>query len=183
MSTGVDVRRRTRSTEQMTPAQLLSDAFDRILESGLAVLEGLDEADLVERPAADANSIGWLLWHLTRIQDDHVAGVFGTDQTWTTQGYAERFALPFDEDDTGYGHDTDDVAAVRVAPELLADYLRAVHEQTIDQLDGLGEADLDRVVDKRWDPPVTAGVRLVSVVADDLQHVGQAAYVRGLLNR
>jgi hypothetical protein len=26
-------------------------------------------------------------------------------------------------------------------------------------------------------------VRLVSVIADDLQHVGQAAYVRGILQR
>ncbi len=48
---------------------------------------------------------------------------------------------------------------------------------------GLQPADLDVVVDERWDPPVTLGVRLVSVVNEVNQHVGQAAYVRGLLER
>ena len=115
----------------MTPSALLIDAFGRILESGLAVLDGLDEAALARRPAAGANTIGWLLWHLTRIQDDHVAGVGGHEQVWTAQGYAERFGLPFDDADTGYGHSAEEVDAVRVAPDLLADYLRDVHERTV----------------------------------------------------
>jgi uncharacterized damage-inducible protein DinB len=167
----------------MTPATILADAFGRILESGLAVLDGLDDTLVAQRPAADANTIGWLLWHLTRIQDDHVAGVAGQEQVWTAQGFAERFGLPFGDADTGYGHSGEDVAAVRAEPDLLADYLRATHERTLDYLARADEAELERVVDERWDPPVTAAVRLVSVVADDLQHVGQAAYVRGLLDR
>jgi hypothetical protein len=48
-------------------------------------------------------------------------------------------------------------------------------------LAGLPDGELDRVVDRRWDPPVTMGVRLISIADDCLQHVGQASYLRGLL--
>jgi hypothetical protein len=100
---------------------------------------------------------------------------------WTAQGFADRFDLPFDVSAIGYGQTTDEVGQVRADAGLLTEYLRAVHEQTASYLATLGPDDLDRVVDTRWDPPVTLGVRLVSVVSDDLQHAGQAAYVRGLM--
>jgi uncharacterized damage-inducible protein DinB len=165
----------------MTPAELLKDAFTRIVESAEGVVDGLTEDRLAARPAAGANSIAWLLWHLARVQDDHVAEVAGTEQVWTSQGYAERFGLPFEVAATGYGQTSEQVGQVRAGADLLVAYLRAVHEQTLAFLKTLSEEDLDRVVDERWDPPVTLGVRLVSVVNDDTQHVGQAAYVRGLL--
>jgi uncharacterized damage-inducible protein DinB len=165
----------------MTPAELLSDAFQRVVDGGTAVVDGLDDDQLTHRPGPEANSIAWLVWHLARVQDDHVADVAGIDQVWIDQGFADRFDLPFDERDTGYAHSSADVAAVRADADLLATYLRAVHEQTAEYLAKLGPDDLDRVVDERWDPPVTLGVRLVSVVNDDGQHLGQAAYVRGLL--
>jgi uncharacterized damage-inducible protein DinB len=165
----------------MTPAQLLTDAFERIAEGVPGVVEGLDEDQLTWRPGPDANHIAWLVWHLTRIQDDHVADVAGLEQVWTAQGFYDRFGLPFEPGDTGYGHTSEQVAQVRAPAELLTAYLTAVHEQTTAYLAGVTADDLDRVVDTRWDPPVTLGVRLVSVVDDDLQHLGQAAYVRGLL--
>ncbi|MGH3586768.1 MAG: mycothiol transferase, partial [Pseudonocardia sp.] len=127
--------------------------------------------------------VAWLVWHLARVQDDHVADVAGTEQRWTAGGWAERFGLPFAVADTGYGHSAEEVGAVRVDAELLAGYLADVHAATVAYLDTVTADDLDRVVDTHWDPPVTLGVRLVSVVADDLQHVGQAAYVRGLARR
>jgi len=165
----------------MTPAHLLTDALRRVLDDGLAVLDGLDEETLAARPAPGANPIGWLVWHLTRVQDDHVADVAGTEQVWTRHGFVERFDLPLDAHDTGYGHSADEVDRVRASAPLLAEYMRATHEATLAFLAAVGEDDLDRVVDERWDPPVTLGVRLVSVVNDCTQHVGQAAYVRGLL--
>ena len=165
----------------MTPAELLTDAFDRILQTATAAVDGLTDEQLTTRPARDANPIGWLVWHLTRVQDDHVADVAGTEQVWTAQGFADRFDLPFDASATGYGMSSEDVSHVRVGAELLAEYLTAVHEATVAYLAGLAPEDLDRIVDERWDPPVSLGVRLVSVVSDDLQHAGQAAYVRGLL--
>ncbi|WP_309648036.1 mycothiol transferase [Nocardioides sp.] len=165
----------------MTPADLLQDHFTRIVESADTVLDGLTEDQLAHRPAPEANSIAWLVWHLARVQDDHVAAVAGLEQVYTEQGYGERFGLPFDPAEIGYGQDSDDVARVSAGADLLADYLHAVHEQTLRYLATLTAEDLDRVVDEHWDPPVTLGMRLVSVVDDDTQHVGQAAYVRGLL--
>ncbi|HWJ09517.1 MAG TPA: DUF664 domain-containing protein [Nocardioides sp.] len=167
----------------MTPADLLTDSLGRVLESVEAVLDGADETLLTERPGPDANTIGWLVWHLTRVQDDHVADVAGTDQVWTADGYDDRFGLPLETRDIGYGHSSEQVALVRAPASLLADYHRATHRRTLAYVATLAPEDLDRVVDTRWDPPVTLGARLVSVVNDCTQHVGQAAYVRGLLAR
>ena len=168
----------------MTSAELLTDAFGRIRDSVHAAVRGLTPAQLAFRVDAEANSIAWLVWHLTRIQDDHIAGVAGTEQVWTSGGWVDRFGLPFDRLAHGYGHSSADVAAVRVdSAELLTGYYDAVHEQTIRFVAGLTDADLPRVVDEMWDPPVTLGVRLVSVIADDLEHAGQAAFVRGIVER
>ena len=165
-------------------AELLVDAFGRVREVVHRVVDGLTPEQLAFRVDPEANSIAWLVWHLTRIQDDHVADAAQAEQVWTSQGWVERFALPFDPLATGYGHRAADVAAVRVASgELLVGYHDAVHQQTTRYVEGLGDADLARIVDRSWDPPVTLGVRLVSVIADDLQHAGQAALVRGILQR
>ncbi|WP_127479421.1 mycothiol transferase [Nocardioides pantholopis] len=166
----------------MTPAALLSDGFQRIVDSGTAVVDGLDADDLAFRPGPEANSIAWLVWHLTRVQDDHVAEVAAREQVWVARDFVDRFALPLDAADTGYGHSAEQVGQVRAPADALAAYLIAVHEGTLAFLDTVGEADLDRVVDERWDPPVTLGVRLVSVLDDCARHVGQAEYVRGLLH-
>ncbi len=166
----------------MTLADLLVDAFTRIRDSARAAVEGLDAEQLARRPAPQTNPIGWLVWHLARIQDDHVADLAGRAQVWTEHGWHGRFGLPLEPRDTGYGHTPQAVAALSGATaEQLTGYLGAVHAQTVDYVSSISERDLGRVVDTRWDPPVTLGVRLVSVLADDLQHVGQAAYVRGLL--
>jgi Protein of unknown function (DUF664) len=165
----------------MTIGELLAEAFGRIHHVVLGAVRGLTEEQLAFRPEGHGNSIAWLVWHLTRIQDDHVADVAGKEQAWTAEGWADRFGLPFPPGETGYGHGTAEVAAVRVPADLLVGYYEAVHGRTLKYVRGLGEADLDRVVDEHWDPPVTLGVRLVSVISDDLQHGGQAAYVRGLL--
>jgi hypothetical protein len=167
----------------MSPAQLLQDAFGRIVEGGAAVVDGLTDDQLTHRLDPEANTVAWLVWHLARVQDAQVADVAGHEQVWTSQGYAERFGLPFDADATGYGHSAEEVGQVRAGGDLLADYLRATHEATIGYLDRVADADLDTVVDENWDPPVTLGVRLVSVLEDDAQHLGQANYVRGILER
>jgi len=165
----------------MTTAELLEDAFGRIREVVHQVTSGLTTEQLGFRPQPEANSIAWLIWHLTRIADDHIADVAGTEQVWT-RGWADRFGLPFGDADTGYGHGSEAVGAVRATTDLLTGYHDAVWEQSVNFVRKLTDADLDRVVDERWDPPVTLGVRLVSVIADDLQHAGQAAYLRGLIS-
>jgi uncharacterized damage-inducible protein DinB len=146
-------------------------------------LDGLTDEQLAARVGPAANSIGWLVWHLTRIQDDHVCDVAGIEQAWTGQGWYDRFGLPFAVTDHGYGHSETQVEEVRVSGALLRGYHDAVHARTIEYVTTLQDADYDRVVDTDWDPPVTLGVRLISVISDDLQHAGQAAYVKGLLTR
>jgi hypothetical protein len=162
-------------------SDVLLDAFSRVREAVLEVLDGLSADELAFREGSEANSIAWLVWHLTRVQDDHVCGVATREQVWVTGGWAERFGLDLDVRDTGYGHNPDQVAVVKASGDLLSGYHQAVFDNTDDYLKGLSARDLDQVVDSRWDPPVTLGVRLVSVVADDLQHAGQAAFVKGIL--
>ncbi len=166
----------------MRSRDVLLHAYEQIDETLRATVTGLSPEQLNRRVGPDANPIGWLVWHLLRVQDDHVSEVAGTEQVWIAEGWADRFALPVPAAATGYGMSRDEVAAVRVpAAELLLGYAADVHDQTAEFLGDLSDDDLDRVVDTSWDPPVTLGVRLVSVLSDDLQHVGQAAYVRGLL--
>ena len=164
----------------MKSNELLLDAFGRIRETVEATLEGLDDGALANRPGGTGNSIAWLIWHLGRVEDAQVSDVAGVEQVWSAQGYLARFDLPLPARDTGYGHSREQVDAVRASPELLLEYYDAVHQQTANFLRTIGDGDLDRVVDTRWDPPVTLGVRLVSTIADCLQHVGQAAYAKGL---
>ncbi len=166
----------------MTSAEILADAFDRVQETVHEVVRGLTAGQLAARLDRDANSIAWLCWHLARVQDDHLAHAFGVPQVWTE--YGKRFELPFEPGDIGYGHSSERVAQVTVSSgDLLTGYHDAVHGQTIRLVSGVTDADLSRVVDEAWDPPVTLGVRLVSVISDCLQHAGQAAFVRGILLR
>jgi hypothetical protein len=167
----------------MNGAGLLVDAFGRIQETVHEAVDGLTAEQLAWRADASANPIGWLVWHLTRIQDDHVAGVAGMDQVYA-EGWWERLGKPFGQQAHGYGQTDSDVAALHISSaDVLLGYHDAVYEQTVAYLGGLTDADFDRVIDRNWDPPVTLAVRLVSVISDDLQHAGQAAYVRGLLER
>jgi uncharacterized damage-inducible protein DinB len=166
----------------MTSAELLADAFGRVRETVHEAVEGLSAGQLTARLDEDANSIAWLCWHLARVQDDHVADAFGAEQVWP--GWAGRLRLPFGPRATGYGHSSRQVAEVQVpSGDLLTGYHDAVHAQTIRLVAGVTDADLSRIVDERWDPPVTLGVRLVSVISDCLQHAGQAAFIRGILLR
>jgi hypothetical protein len=167
----------------MTSSELLVDSFGRVQGVIHAVVRGLTPEQLAFRVDSDANSVAWLVWHLSRIQDDHVADVAGTEQVWTAQGWMDRFGLPFEPWATGYGHTSDDVAAVKPDSDLLLGYYDAVHAQTIRFVERITDGDLNRIVDESWDPPVTLGVRLVSVIDDDAQHAGQAAFVRGIVLR
>jgi hypothetical protein len=165
------------------PAVLLSDSLARVRDQVAEVVAGLDADQLAWRPDEESNSIAWLVWHLTRIEDDHVADVAGIDQVWTSQGWYDRFALPFPPGAHGWGHSPTEVAAVRSTGELLAGYHAAVAAMVLEYVGSIEPADLDRIVDERWDPPVSLAVRLISVVNEVNQHLGQAAYLRGLVER
>ncbi len=167
----------------MRSNELVRDAFQRVRDSVHGAVGDLTVDELAYRPDAAANSIAWLVWHLTRIQDDHVSDLTGEEQAWSAQGWDDRFALPFPDLETGYGQDSAAVGRVRVSGELLTGYHDAVHRLTDAYVAGLTAPDYEAVVDESWNPPVTLAVRLVSVIADDLQHAGQAAYLHGLVQR
>lgn len=163
---------------------LLGDAFERIHHATHAALDGLSAEQIVARPDPEANTIAWLVWHLTRVQDHHVSELADRPQVWVTDGWNVRFGTDPDADNTGYAHTPAQVAGVvpdRI--ESLLEYFDAVHDRTLEYLGTVTPDALDRIVDRSWDPPVTAGVRLISVINDTLQHAGQAAYIRGLIER
>jgi hypothetical protein len=166
----------------LTAAQeLLRDSFTRLIEHVDELTDGLTEEVASYRPTPQANSVGWLIWHSARVQDIQVCDIAKTfADVWTRDGWVDRFGLDLPRDDTGYGHSADAVAKVRASVELLAGYYHAVHDMTLEFVETLTDADLERIVDRRWDPPVTASARLVSIVDDCAQHLGQAAYLRGI---
>lgn len=171
-----------REVDVMRSTEVLVDGFVRIQQVVHQTATGLTAEELVHRVDDDANSIAWLLWHLSRVQDDHLAEAAGVDQVWTVGEWVDRFQLPFSPTATGFGHRSADVAAVRVSsPDLLLGYHDAVHEQTVAYVGELADSELDRIIDHSWEPAVSLGVRLVSVTADNLQHAGQAAFIRGIL--
>ncbi|HEU0256514.1 MAG TPA: DUF664 domain-containing protein [Microbacteriaceae bacterium] len=176
----------------MNGVEALADGFGRISGVVHAVLDGISDEALTFRADPDANTVAWLVWHLARSQDAQVAHLVAGDAgagaadaagAWQAEGFGERFALPFGPGETGYGHTSAKVAAVRAPAGLLGEYYDAVAARTTAYVAGLADADLDRVIDTSWTPPVTVGVRLVSILADGLQHAGQAAFVRGVAQR
>jgi uncharacterized damage-inducible protein DinB len=170
------------SLTTVEPKDVLTELYGRIPDLVRQAVDGLDVEQLTTAPASGTNTIGWLVWHLTRVQDHHVSELLGEDQLWVTGDWADSFGRAPDPDDTGYGHTAEEAAAVRPdSAQALVDYHDAVAARTQTLLDGISPGELNDVVDERWDPPVTLGVRLVSIADDDLQHAGQAAYVRGLL--
>lgn len=167
-------------SDAIAARELLRDSFTRLIEHVDAIADELSDEVALYRPAPTANTIAWLLWHSARVQDAQLCEVAGVEEVWTRDGWVDRFGLDLPRDDTGYGHGADDVAKVRASADLLAGYYHAVHKVTLEYIASVTAEDLSRIVDERWDPPVTASARLVSIVDDCAQHLGQAAYVQGI---
>ncbi len=166
----------------MNTADVLRDSFQRITDQLRAVLDGMSQEQLSYRPHEDANSIAWLTWHLTRVHDDHMSEIAGK-QLWVTDGWAEKFGMTSDPHNQGTGHGSAEVASIKPDGELLLAYQDAVGARTNEYLDALTSEEMDRIIDTRWEPPVTVGVRIISVINDNTEHAGQAAYVRGLVEK
>ncbi len=160
--------------------ELLRDSFTRLIEHVEGLTDGLTDEVAFFRPTAEANSISWLIWHSARQHDLQLSDIAGSEQAWFRDGWVDRFGLDLPRDAMGYGHNADEVGLVRASADLLAGYYHAVHKATLEYIATVTPDELDRVVDTRWNPPVTAGARLVSIIDDSAQHLGQAAYVRGI---
>lgn len=160
--------------------ELLRDAFTRLIEHVDELTDGLSDDEAGYRPTPEANSIAWLIWHSARVQDIQLAPIADIEQVWTSGGWVDRFGLDLPRNDSGYGHGPDEVSKVQAPADLLAGYYRAVHEATLDFVARVTAEDLEQIVDRNWDPPVTASARIVSIIDDCAQHLGQAAYLRGI---
>jgi uncharacterized damage-inducible protein DinB len=168
----------------MDARELMQDLFSRVDEHVQDILDGLSVDELATEPEPGSNSIAWEVWHLTRVQDAHVAEALERDQVYVEGSWAGRFGRPDDPSDVGYGHSPAEAASVRPDDvKALAEYYDAVASRTRELLSSLDADGLDHIVDRNWDPPVTLGVRLISIADDDIQHAGQAAYVKGMLSR
>lgn len=163
----------------MDAFDILHDGFDRVSAELPDALAGLSVDVLTWQPTPQANSIGWLAWHIGRCEDAQMAVIGGTSEVYA-DGWAERFDLPYPATDIGYGQSAEQVRAFRVdEPQLLSDYYAAVAAATRQILSGLAPDDLDELVDDPYQ--VSVGVRLVSIINDITQHLGQISYLRGLL--
>lgn len=161
---------------------LLIDGYGRVPEFLENVLKGLTRDDLNWQPRHDCNSIGWLIWHLTRQQDAQIASLMGEKQLWIKDEWYATFNRQPEPNDIGFGHGPEQVSAFK-SPEakILLDYNRAVVERSKQYISSLSENDLDRELNEPWFQPLpTVGVRLVSILDDSVLHAGQVAYVRGL---
>ncbi|MGZ8178501.1 mycothiol transferase [Williamsia sp. SKLECPSW1] len=160
---------------------VLVDAFTRADDAVTALTDGATAESLTYRVDAEANTIAWLIWHSARVVDDHISGLSGEEQLWPQ--WRDRFDLPFDDWATGYGQSSDEVAAVPGDGDALHGYFHAVHLTVLDYVGDLTPDEVERVVDENWDPPVTAGVRLISVLNDVTLHIGQAQFIAGVAGR
>lgn len=168
----------------MKPNELLIDAYSRIKQLVHRIASGLNQEQLAYRLEPGSNSIAWLIWHLTRIQDGHLAGATGLEEAWVSSGWAQKFGMVPDKAINGVGDGPEEVGALRPeSPDILLGYFDAVYDRTIAYLERADADDLDRIIDRSYDPPVSAGVRLVSVLNDNIQHAGQARYLRGIIER
>jgi len=169
------------TTDSTAARELLRDSFARLIEHVDAITDGLTDEVSFYRPTAGANSIAWLLWHSARVQDAQLCDIAGIEQVWTRDGWVDRFDLDLPRDSHGYGHTPEQVAKVRAPADLLAGYYHAVHRTTLEFVASVTPDELERIVDRRWTPAVTASARLVSIFDDCAQHLGQAAYLRGII--
>ena len=162
---------------------LMTDGFSRVPEFLENVLKGLNQEDLDWMPRADSNSIGWLIWHLTRQQDAQIAYLMGKEQLWTEDGWHARFNRDANLKDIGFGHTPEQVAAFQ-SPDIptFLGYLRATVERTIQFLSDLSEEDLDRELNEpQYNPLPKVGVRLISILDDSVQSRACLRSARGMV--
>ncbi|CAM2802498.1 DinB family protein [Actinomyces slackii] len=173
-------------TEAQALRKVLIDALGRSRERLDRALEGVSAEQANARPvdglAPRIDSLTWLAWHTARAIDLQIAPLAGREPEWTAGGHSTRFDLPLPDDTEDWRHTPEESAQVEVRDlSVLTAYLDAVYSSATGFLESLDPARLDEVIDREWEPPVTLGVRLVSIIDDASQHSGQAIYARRLL--
>ena len=162
---------------------LIIQNFDISLDRLVSYLDGLTQEDLNWQPKPDCNSIGWITWHLIRVIDKGISISANEEQLWIKAGWSSKFDRPADPDDTG-NRQTPEQAAAFKSPDkdTLIGYCRAAADNLRNWLNKLDSTDLDREFDDEYSQMLpTVGSRVNVIVRDTQQHLGQIAYIRGLL--
>ncbi len=162
---------------------VVKSVLDRNERYMLAALSGLSPEELRARPAPESNPIGWLMWHLTRVQDYAISTILEHETVWVRGKWYEKFGMAPDPAYRGNG-DTPEQVDQFAAPntETLVAYYRAVRANTDAFLNALTEEDLSRMVPPvRGTEPVPLAERLPGIIVETVHHGGQVAYARGAL--
>jgi hypothetical protein len=166
----------------MDSGKLLREVLDRNEHYLLTGFDQLTDAELRDPVAAGANPIGWLMWHVARVQDRAVAGMTGVDQLWIRDGWHAKFGKGTDPEERGNG-DTPEQVAAFAAPSaaLLLAYYAAVRAFVNDFLDTLDADDPERLVPGHGNAMVPLASRVSGLLIEAVQHTGQIAYARGIV--
>ena len=160
--------------------EFIADALEKEQELLAEALDGLTPEELTWRAGPEANPIGWILWHMLRVEDMWFQFFIQRKlEIWERDGWNEKFGLP--TRDNGFGHTQEQVAQF---PALdLAELLRygaAVRAGTLEYLQNL-TADDYAVVPREQRPEMSVGAICRQIVGELYQHQGHIAYLRGLL--
>jgi hypothetical protein len=167
---------------EMEWKSLLLDGYERIPQEVEEIIGGLLPEDLNWQPGPEGNSIGWIVWHLARVQDAQIADLMGEEQVYIKEKWYAKFNRPARRRDTGFGATRQEVAEFQSPDsQVLLEYVKATTRQSLRYINSISAAELDRVLDEPWfTPRPTVGVRLTSILADGHQHTGEASYIAGL---
>jgi hypothetical protein len=154
--------------------------FRRVRDDLRTSIDGATADELDRR--LGSNSIGWLVWHISRGQDRNLSELTGSTQLWLADGWAARFDRPADPADTGFGHSAEQAMAFRSpSPGLLLAYHAATHELAETYLANAPDDDLTRlVVSPTLSNTHPVEERLTGQLQDSSAHTGQIALLRGL---
>jgi len=165
--------------------EFVEQLLDRVQGDLQLSLDGMTARELTFRPIPQANSMAWLAWHIARAQDVRTSHLIDSEQLWISDGWHARFGLSADPRETGRGHTDEQVATVRPRDaETLRCYCRAAHDRARAYVRSLPPDGARQVVASPEDGSgTTVGAILLRMVYGGLAHVGQLAYVRGLVER
>ncbi len=167
----------------MLPAESIIYALRRNWDMVDDALEGLDEATMARQPADQCNSAAWILWHMNRVVDSFInTRLRSIPQTWTQDGWDQKFDTPDDAEDRGFGWTAEQVAVWKPpSKEVQLGYYGAIKSAAAAYLESLTVAELEKVM---VIPPVaeprSVATALGQFTWDNIAHGGQIAYLRGL---
>ncbi|MCH8109745.1 MAG: DinB family protein [Chloroflexi bacterium] len=162
----------------MDIVRFISQSMSQVQMRLLATCDGLTQEQALWRPAPHANNIGFILWHVGRVEDTRISSLREPHpQIWESQGWYEKFGQSVDAPDPG---DRMGLRALSIPTlDVLLGYVKAVHQQTLEFLSALKPDDLDAIPNPSQPERTVADV-LRHMITHKNNHHGQIDYIRGL---